>query len=171
MIHSYIGDGKGKTTAAIGLAARFAGSGKKVLFMQFLKGNESSELTFLKNTNIVVKPCQTCVAGFYWEMNEEEKKKLKKETNNGFIYAIKCAENNEFDMIVLDEIAGAIENLLLPEDALVDFLMIYGKEKEIVITGRKISEKILELSDYVSIINKLKHPYDKGIEARCGIEY
>ncbi len=170
MIHAYIGDGKGKTTAAIGLAVRFAGCGKKVEIVQFLKDGTSSECELLKDIFINVTSFMKPDSKFFWEMDEDEKKTLAGEMKKAFIYAENLAEKDT-DMIVLDEICGAVENGLIERERLIKFLKKYGKEKEIVITGRTVCDEIVELSDYVSEIRKLKHPFDKGIRAKKGIEY
>ena len=169
MIHAYIGDGKGKTTAACGLAVRCAGSGKKVEILQFLKDGSSCENKCLKLLNIKVTPCQK-TKGFFWTMTSDEKKYLKNESNCGLQYA-KTILDGDCDMVVLDEILGVIENGLADVFILKDILQKYGKEKEIVLTGRKLPEELDEVCDYISEIRKIKHPFDKGIEAKKGIEF
>lgn len=169
MLHAYIGDGKGKTTAATGLAVRFSGSGKKVEVLQFLKDGTSSENNCLKMLNIKITPCQKN-NGFFWTMTEEEKKCLKEETNCGIKYA-ESLLSGECDMVVMDEVLGAVENNLVDCDYLVLLLKKYKDKKEIVITGRIIPEEILKICDYVSEIKKIKHPFDKGIGAKKGIEF
>lgn len=167
MIHVYTGDGKGKTTAAVGLAVRFAGSGKKVAIFQFLKDGTSSELCVLKNANINVIPCQTETKGFFWDMSDEEKEKLKEETCKHFCLVKECIE--DYDMIVLDELAGVITNGLVELAEVVEFLNICSKE--IVITGRNVPEEIINMADYVSEIKCIKHPFRCGGGAKKGIEY
>lgn len=170
MIHTYIGDGKGKTTAATGLAVRYAGCGKKVEIVLFLKDGTSSECELLKNMFINVSSFMNPDSKFFWEMNEEEKCILKQEMQKAFSYAVNLAEN-DVDMIVLDEICGAVENGLIEKEELITFLNKYGKEKEIVITGRTVCDEIIAISDYVSEIRKIKHPFDEGKTAKKGIEY
>lgn len=167
MIHVYTGDGKGKTTAAIGLAVRFAGSGKRVAIFQFLKDGTSSELCVLKNANITVTPCQTETKGFIWNMSEQEKESLKEETCKNFCLAKEQAEN--YDMIVLDELAGVIDDGLVKLAEVVEFLNTC--RKEIVITGRNVPEEIIKMADYVSEIKCIKHPFQCGVGAKKGIEY
>lgn len=169
MIHIYTGDGKGKTTAAVGLAVRYAGNGKKVEFFQFLKDGTSCENACLNKLNIKVTPCQR-TKGFFWEMNEEEKKKLKEETCLGFECAEKLCET-DCDMIILDEILGAVENGLIGTECLLKFLKTYGEKKEIVLTGRNLPAQIEKIADYVSHITGVKHPYEQGKTATKGIEF
>ena len=169
MIHLYIGDGKGKTTAAIGLGVRCAGSGAKVEILQFLKDGTSCENKSLENLNIKVTPCQRS-SGFFWNMNDEQKKCLKNETDCGIDYAQKVLQG-ECCMLIMDEVLGAVENELVDLQRLIGLVKMYGGKKEIVLTGRKAPQELLELADYVSEIRKIKHPFDKGIEAKKGIEY
>ncbi len=169
MIHIYIGDGKGKTTAAIGLSVRYAGSGKKVRIFQFLKDGSSSELCFLKNTDICVTPCQTRVKGFFWDMCDEEKNDLKKETEENFCSAEKALKN--CDMVVLDELSGAIFNGLISVEKVTALLTKYADTKEIVITGRSLPDEILKMAHYVSEIKSIKHPFENGGKAQKGIEF
>lgn len=169
MLHIYTGDGKGKTTAATGLAVRFAGSGKKVCIFQFLKDGTSSELCILKNAGICVIPCQTETKGFFWTMEDEEKEKLKEETCRNFSKVKEYTD--EFDMIVLDELAGAISDKLIDKEDVIRFVSEYSKKKEIVITGRNLPQEIINTADCVSEIICVKHPFDQGHLAQKGIEY
>ena len=161
-IHVYYGDGKGKTTAAMGLVLRAAGSGLDVLMFQFLKDNSSSERIILEQI-----PNVTCLPGkdrvkFVSKMNADEKARLKDEI-------IKFC--GPFDVLVLDEILCAVQLGVLSEEKLVEFLEHKPRGLEIVLTGHVVSDKVLELADYVTEIRKVKHPYDQGITAREGIEY
>ena len=169
MIHAYIGDGKGKTTAACGLAVRYAGSGKKVEMLQFLKDGSSCENKCFETLNIRVTPCQK-TKGFFWTMTDDEKKSLEKESCCGLEYA-KTLLEGDCDMVVLDEILGTVENGLIDIGTLRAILQKYGKGKEIVLTGRKLPEELTEMCDYISEIKKIKHPFDKGMGATKGIEF
>ena len=161
-IHVYYGDGKGKTTAAMGLALRAAGSGLDVLMFQFLKDNSSSERVM------------TCLPGkdrvkFVSKMNADEKARLKHYNNKALDEIIKFC--GPFDVLVLDEILCAVQLGVLSEEKLVEFLEHKPRGLEIVLTGHVVSDKVLGLADYVTEIRKVKHPYDQGITAREGIEY
>ena len=169
MLHAYIGDGKGKTTAATGLAVRFSGNGKKVEILQFLKDGTSCENNCLKMLNIKITPYQKS-GGFFWTMTEEEKRCLKEETNCGIEYAEKLL-SGECDMVVMDEILGALQNELVDTEYFVSLLKKYKDKKEIVITGRVLPDEILKICDYVSEIRKIKHPFDRGVGAQKGIEF
>ena len=167
MIHIYTGDGKGKTTAACGMALRAAGKGMRVLVVQFLKDGKSGEICAFENfKNITVMVAET--QGFLWDMTEKEKEETKSAHENLFETAI--AKANDFDVVVFDEILGAISAGMIDETAVLEFLKT-GPEPEIVLTGRDAGEKMIELADYVSEIKCVKHPMEKGVPARQGIEY
>jgi len=172
MIHIYTGDGKGKSTAALGLAFRASGHGMKTIVLSFLKDGTSGEVKAAQNSEcIYVKCCQTEVQGFFWNLSDEEKIKLKTETQRGFLFGMQCADGKRCDILVLDEVAGAISNGLLEEKDVLEFLVMYGQDMEIVMTGRNFPESMIALADYVSEIREVKHPYHDGAEARKGIEF
>lgn len=167
MIHIYCGDGKGKTTASVGLSARMAGYGKKVLFVQFLKGSYTGELEMLEDSkNITVMRCDKNY-GFFRSMSEEDKESIISCHNSN----LKFVFNNmhSFDMIVLDEIFAAY-NYGLADKAMVKKIT-EEYDGELVMTGRDPDAWFVEKADYVSEVRKVKHPYDRGIKAREGVEF
>lgn len=167
MIHIYCGDGKGKTTAAIGLAVRMAGYNKKVLFMQFLKGSYTGELEILqKCENITVMRCDKNY-GFFRSMTDSDKENIIKCHNENLEYVLKNIDS--FDMIVLDEIFAAYNYDLADREKVKEIVEKY--KGELVMTGRDPQKWFVERADYVSEIKKIKHPYDRGITAREGIEF
>lgn len=166
MLHIYCGDGKGKTTASIGLAARMAGHGKKVLFAQFLKGAPTGETESIEKIGVTVIRCDRNY-GFFISMNDCDKAEITKCHDENLRYIF---ENmNSFDMIVLDEIFAAYNYNLVNRKMTEDIVNQY--RGELVMTGREPEDRFIEKADYVSEINKIKHPYDKGIGARAGIEF
>jgi cob(I)alamin adenosyltransferase len=170
LIHIYTGNGKGKTTAAIGLSVRYAGSGGKVVFSQFLKDNKSSELNILnKIEGIELVPCDEFF-GFYSKMNDETKDRAKVVYNNYLRKIIDLATQKDIQMLILDEVIGAYNYGLIEREILLQFLRNKPDQLEVILTGRNPDKELLELADYVSEITKVKHPYDKGIQARVGIE-
>ena len=172
MIHIYTGDGKGKSTAAMGLVFRASGHGMKSVVLSFLKDGTAGEVKAAQDSeNICFLCCQTKVKGFFWNLTDAEKATLKLETQKGFLFGMQCAGGKRCDLLVLDEIAGAISNGLLEEKDVSEFLMTYGQEMEIVMTGRNFPDSLIALADYVSEIREVKHPYYKGEQARKGIEY
>lgn len=168
-VHLYYGDGKGKTTAAMGLAVRAAGAGKSVLIYQFLKNNSSSERKVLD-----VLPGVNCIRGpekikFISRMTKEEKKRNLEENNQMLQEIFQTAR--QYDMLILDEAIYAIDLGQLSETPLIDYIRNRPENQEVILTGRNPSEKILEYADYCSHIGKEKHPFDQGLAGRHGIEY
>ena len=163
MIHLIEGDGKGKTSAAVGMCVRAAGHDWNVLFIQFLKDDSSGEIKPLQRLG--VKTLHSPVNyGFLFQMNEEQ----KQETAYEYRKMIKEATSSDAQLIVLDEVVHAVNFGLLTKDEIEQLLK---KDTEIVLTGRDAPKWLKDLSDYVSDINKVKHPYDQGIQARVGIEF
>jgi ATP:corrinoid adenosyltransferase len=171
LVHIYCGDGKGKTTCSVGLTVRASGYGLHVLFMQFLKSGDSSELNVLRTLPGVEVVTGKPIKKFSFQMTEEE----KQETRDASAAEIKEAERlvnaDHYDLVVFDECLGAIEAGLMDEQVIIDFLNNRPDQLEVVLTGRNPSEKLMDIADYVSRIDKVKHPYDKGVPAREGIEY
>ncbi len=177
MIHIYYGDGKGKTTAAVGLAIRAIGSGLPVIFAQFLKDDSSSEIKPLRELGVKVFHADTNY-GFIWNMTHEQMKSEIQNQNKLFSQIKHVVEEiiTEIDkaslcMVILDEIIHSINNNIIDSDVLCDFLDTYGSRCEIVLTGDNPSVEILDHGDYISHICKEKHPFDKGIYGRKGIEF
>lgn len=168
-IHIYFGDGKGKTTAAVGQAVRAAGYGFRVLFFQFLKDNSSNERKILEQI-----PNITCLPGreqvkFVSRMNGDEKAELLHYNNKALDEIVKFC--SPFDMLVMDEALCAVGLKVLSEEKLVSFLKHKPRGLEIVLTGHQVSDRMKEIADYVTQMHKIKHPYDLGKLAREGIEF
>lgn len=170
LIHVYCGDGKGKTTAATGLAVRAAGAKKKVVFAQFMKDGSSSEIGMLKELDgVEIYVCSTCY-GFFQNLDEQQKVVACRSYSELF-YKVRERVKERVDMLVLDEAMAACKHCAIKEAELIEFLKGKPEELEVVLTGREPSQEIIELSDYVTEMKKLKHPYDDGIRARHGIEF
>lgn len=170
-VHIYCGDGKGKTTAAIGLSVRACGCGKKVLITRFLKTDHSGEVKALQALpGITVTPCERSF-GFFTRMSEQQKKEAKVYYSQLLQTTLQRAVEGAYDLLVMDEIMAVCNYGLVEEPVVLDFLTSRPEELEVVLTGRNPSDKLIELADYVSEIKKIKHPYDRGIAARQGIEY
>lgn len=170
LIHIYCGNGKGKTTACLGLTIRCAGHGNKVLFVQFLKSRPTGELNSLELLpNIeVLRGKET--KKFTFQMTAEEKQEVLREHEQLFAKIQTKLTGENVQLLVLDEIIGACNTGVFDENQLLDFLKTKPQRLEVVLSGRDPSPKLLELADYVSEICKRKHPFDKGIPARSGIE-
>lgn len=171
-LHIYTGDGKGKTTAAMGLALRMLGTGKEVLIVQFMKQPNSSELVSLKKLPGAHLFEGAVMKGFTYQMDEEaleETRRLQTEQVESIIQAIREIKPA---MTVLDELAIAAAYLLVPPGEamrLIDAGLEYG---EVVVTGRSASKELMDKAAYVSVIEARKHPYDdEGLQARKGIEW
>lgn len=170
LIHIYCGDGKGKTTAAVGLAVRCAGRGNKVLLVQFLKSRDSGELYSLaKLLDIEVMRGKESKK-FTFQMNEEEKHALLIEHNKMFEQVLAKIKNGGYSLLILDEVIGALNAKVFEMPKLIEFLRHKPENLEVVLTGRNPAPELVEIADYVSEMRKVKHPMDKGIMAREGIE-
>jgi len=172
LVHIYTGDGKGKTTAAIGLGIRACGRGKKVLLVQFLKGVQTGELFTIEK----LKPDFEYYRNeenkkFTWNMNQEELEKMKENVEDMFQYAVKEAVAGGRDLIILDEIMAAITSGFIAPDKVIDFVKNKPSQLELVMTGRNAPPELIQLADYVSEIKAVKHPFSMGTAAREGIEF
>lgn len=172
LVHIYTGDGKGKTTAAVGLGIRAAGHGLKVYMIQFLKTWDTGEERCIKKLGDDFKIFRfETKHGFINEMSKLEIEKLKKQIDSALEFACNCAKNALCDILILDEVLGALYNGLVDEDWLIDLISLKSDKVELVLTGRDAPKNIVDISDYVSDIKAIKHPYIKGIKARRGIEF
>ena len=170
-VHIYCGDGKGKTTAAIGLSVRAAGCGKKVLITRFLKTDHSGEVKILGDIpGISVTPCERSF-GFFTKMTEEQKKEAAIYYSQLLTSTLIKAVDGEYDLLVMDEIMAVCNYGLVSEEEVSKFLTGRPEGLEVVLTGRNPSQTFVDMADYVSEIKKVKHPYDQGLNARRGIEY
>ncbi|MCI8852029.1 MAG: cob(I)yrinic acid a,c-diamide adenosyltransferase [Lachnospiraceae bacterium] len=169
LLHIYCGDGKGKSTAAVGLAVRAAGSGLRVLFCQCMKDGTSGEVSMLQKLGIPYCCCQEKF-GFFWNMTEEQKEQAAHAYTHLFEDAARRAEEEGLDLLIVDEFMSAYNHGLIYQKTALEFLKNRPQSLEVVLTGRDPSPELLELADYVSEIRKVKHPYDRGISARKGIE-
>ncbi len=167
----YFGDGKGKTTAAVGLAVRASGSNLKVLFVQFLKTEFSGERHVLSHTeNVTLTLCPADLK-FTFQMNEKEKAQAAKIFKGIFDHSVTLALTEKYDMVVFDEIIDAINAEMLTESEVVEFITNAPSSMEIIMTGHNPSQKMIDLCDYVTEFKKIKHPYDRGITGRIGVEF
>ena len=170
LIHIYCGDGKGKTTSAVGLAVRCAGRGNKVLLVQFLKSRDSGELYSLAKLPDIEVMRGKESKKFTFQMNEEEKHALLIEHNKMFEQVLAKIKNGGYSLLILDEVIGALNAKVFEMPKLIEFLRHKPENLEVVLTGRNPAPELVEIADYVSEMRKVKHPMDKGIMAREGIE-
>lgn len=167
LIHIYTGDGKGKTTAALGLALRAKGAGLTVLIAQFLKGRDTGELGPLRALGIPV--IRSDVEKFIPYMTPEEREECREGQQRCFTSV--CREAASYDLVILDEIFAAVATGMIGKEQLLGLIRDKPASAELVLTGRDAPEDIVALADYVSEIRAVKHPYDRGLAARRGIEY
>lgn len=166
-IHVYTGDGKGKTTAAIGAAVRALGAGLKVYMIQFMKRKKQNELKIIKKIpgfNIA----QYGRKGFVSQQKPD--KKDIEIAEEGFEHAEKIIQNAEYDVVILDEINVAINYNLLETENILKIIKNKPKKLEIILTGRYAPKKLIKISDIVTEMKEIKHLYKKGIEKREGID-
>jgi cob(I)alamin adenosyltransferase len=166
-IHIYTGDGKGKTTAALGLAIRAAGYGMKTYIGQFMKGQHYGELTALRD-----HPCITIEQ--YGDVEcvhrEEITQKHMDQAQQGLKQARKAMHSHQYDIIILDEINVAVWFDLITAEEVLELLNERPKSVEFILTGRRAPEAFLEIADLVSDVKEIKHYYNRGVKARNGIE-
>ena len=170
LVHIYCGDGKGKTTSAVGLCVRAVGAGKCVCFAQFLKSGSSSELEPLRRLGVKIVETEG-VEKFLFAMSEAEKEKCRQESERLLREAFAVAEAENGDLLVLDELCAALQTGMVSQDLVLHLATTRPEKLELVITGRSPAPELTELADYITEMRKVRHPYDLGIEARPGIEY
>jgi cob(I)alamin adenosyltransferase len=171
MKHIYFGDGKGKTTAAVGIAVRAAGSNLRVLFVQFLKTEFSGERKVLSEIDNVTLTCCPLELKFTFEMTEQEKLQASKIFKGIFERSVTTALTEKYDMVVFDEVFEAINAGMLSESEVYEFITNAPSGMEIVMTGHNPPQKFMDTADYITEFKKIKHPYDRGITGRIGIEF
>jgi cob(I)alamin adenosyltransferase len=169
LIQVFTGDGKGKTTAALGEALRACGHGFKVLIVQFMKGDiKYGEITTAQSVpNLEIRQFGLPTFVKKGEPGDEDLRLARE----GFAYARSAIENATHDMVILDELNVAIDYGLIPLDDVLELLRERPHGIEIIITGRYAPKEIIEIADLVSNIEEVKHPYQKGIFGRKGVEW
>ncbi len=163
-VQVYTGNGKGKTTAAIGLAIRAAGAGIKVFIGHFLKGKKTSEHNILDKLSSLIKVEFYGREGF--NITSEDEKIVKK----GFERIKEIINSKEYGVVIMDEINIAVHFGLLDVEEVISTVKDKPPELELVLTGRNAHPKILELADLITEMKEIKHYIKKGIKARVGIE-
>ena len=166
-VHIYTGDGKGKTTAALGVALRAAGHGMTTYIGQFMKGIAYGELAALKHIPLITVEQY---GGSDCIRKEAVTDKERDQAMRGLIRAQDMMRSGLFDILILDEVLVAIWFTLLTEKALLEMLEKRPEQMELILTGRKATHPLIEMADIVSDIQEVKHYYHQGILARDGIE-
>jgi cob(I)alamin adenosyltransferase len=165
----FTGKGKGKTTAALGLAFRAMGHEFKVCVIQFIKGSwKYGELTSAKRFEDLMD-FYVMGKGFTWQSeNIEEDIKIAQEA---WIFAKEKINSGKYQMVILDELTYLIKYKMVSEDEIVNFLANRPENLHVVVTGRDASDKLIEIADLVTDMVSIKHPYDNGVKAQKGIEF
>lgn len=164
----YTGDGKGKTTAALGQAFRAAGHGLKVLIINFMKGRDYGEAkaaAFLPHFEVV-----KAGSGKFVDRDHPSEEDLQLAAE-GLARAKKAAQEGEYDLIILDEINVAVNFNLIPLREIVDLAENKRKKVTLIFTGRDAPAEFIEMADLVSEVKEIKHHYLKGVKAQKGIEF
>ena len=181
LVHIYTGDGKGKTTSSLGLAMRAAGNNLNVHVVQFLKSGITGEINSAKKLGFsieqfgvdAVKTRQKNIQEFMdakgkftFQPDEMERESAML----GLLHAKDIINSGRCDMVILDEINCVLDKKLIPIGEVVNLMKNHGKT-ELVLTGRDVPKELFEFADYVTVMQKIKHPWDKKIKARLGVEY
>lgn len=171
LIHIYSGEGKGKTTASVGLAVRALGHGFKVVYSSFFKRpNEYgyNEIDVLRKLGAIV---YSFSEGMPMANPQISKNEYRTSMETGLKELMHFVKVNKTQLLVLDEIIIAVNCAYLDEGDLIEFIKNKPDKLELVLTGRGATDAMIEIADYVTILEKEKHPYDKGLQSRMGIEY
>jgi len=171
LVHLYTGEGKGKTTAALGLALRAAGRGWRVLIVQFLKGRDSGEVHSLAQVPGIDVVRLSKDYGFAKSMSAEDLVEVRREHDEMLTHIQQALTSGEYGMIVLDEIAPAVQHGLVDCEKLADLIDNRPVGTELVMTGRNAPDSLVQRADYITEMHKIKHPFDQGVTARKGIEW
>ncbi len=170
LVQIYTGEGKGKTTAALGLALRAAGQGLRVFIIQFMKySDDSGELKILPKLD------PFCRIEHYGEKGWVNPKNPKEEDIQAALKGYKRAEeilaDGQWDLVILDELVTCILFGLISEDNVLKLIRQKPDNLEIILTGHQASQRLMDCADLVTEMKPVKHPFDQGIQARRGIEY
>lgn len=166
----HTGNGKGKTTAALGLALRAWGEGLKILILQFIKGGwKYGELKALEkfSPDIIVKQCGE---GFTRRGNTDMKKH-QEAAQNALNEAKEAMQSGKWDMIILDEVNYAVDFGLIPLESVLDLINEKPAPLHLVLTGRNAKNELIDCADLVTEMTEIKHPFQQGIKAQKGIEF
>lgn len=170
LIHIYCGEGKGKTSAALGLAIRAAGRGLGVVVVRLMKDCDSGELDSLKKLpEVTVVPAPEKLK-FVFEMDDAEKEQYREMVSSMLYAAGELIINKNADVLIIDEACSAVTTGMLELEELIGFIKNKPENLEVVLTGRDPPRELIELADYVSEIKKIKHPFDNSTPPRLGIE-
>ena len=171
LVHFYYGDGKGKTTAALGLALRALGYGRQVALVQFLKNTPCGELKALARFHDITVLRGKAGGHFSFAMTEAERAQTKGIHEENLAQAMAMVQSGKCDLLILDEVTDALQTGLLDEALLREAVLKKPDGLELVLTGHGAVDWLVQEADYVTEMKKHKHPYDHGVHAREGVEF
>ncbi len=195
LVHVYTGTGKGKTTSSLGLALRAVGHNLKACMIQFMKSGDTGELFAVEKylPGIKIIQCgkealdekQMKIFGFEQEQEKHHENKLtedevyvflpdeeeRESARRGLELAKRVVLAGEYDLVILDEVNCILDKKLIDLKEILELIKQKPKQVELILTGRGAPQELMDVADYVSEIRRIKHPYDRGVLARKGIEY
>ncbi|MDO8735811.1 MAG: cob(I)yrinic acid a,c-diamide adenosyltransferase [Thermoleophilia bacterium] len=173
LVHLYTGNGKGKTTAALGLALRALGRDRKVVIIQFLKRTTvmTGEMVFAEKMGGPLKIRQFGASRFATREEQKSVEESGQTVERGWEFAREMASSAENDLVVLDEITHVVKNGQIALKDLISLVKDKARSVELVLTGRYAPPELQEVCDYVTEMREIKHPYHNGVRAREGTEF
>lgn len=171
LVHVYTGEGKGKTTAAVGLAVRALGHGLKVCYCSFHKRPEVYGYNEIKQLQKLGAVVYSFAKGHPFCNKTCTAEDLALEIKEALHFLSESTQKQSYELLILDEINISVRDGFLPESQLIQFIKNKPAQTELVLTGRDATEHIINLADYVSYMRNIKHPYNKNILSRSAIEY
>lgn len=173
LLHVYTGTGKGKTSAAVGMAVRMAGHGQSVLFTQFLKASTSGEiLAFSRFSDLIdVQRPPMRHKSFIWNQSASQRQETAADLVAGWRMLSGRLQDPMYRLFVFDELLDVIQMGMVPEKEVLQALVTRHPLAEVVLTGRAASRTMLEMADYATEMTLHKHPYERDIQARKGVEW
>lgn len=172
LVHAYFGDGKGKTTAALGLGLRSAGSGMTVFMIQFLTSSQSGELEAVKRLEPAFKIFRfDRMRRETWPTTAQQLEEARMDSANAMQFARKVMSAHQCDVLILDEVLTALAQKIVDLKEVLDLIEKKPADIEIVMTGKVLPDAIYRRSNYVTEMKLWRHPYKDGMAAREGIEY
>ncbi|MFV0497901.1 MAG: cob(I)yrinic acid a,c-diamide adenosyltransferase [Candidatus Fimivivens sp.] len=171
LVHLYYGDGKGKTTAALGMALRALGCGRQVVLVQFLKNTPCGELVALAHHDSMTVLRGKAGAHFTFAMTEQERTETKAIHTRNLAQAMALVQAQQCDLLILDEVVDALQADLLDDALLREAVLKKPTALELVMTGHRAVDWLVDAADYITEMKKHKHPFDRGVSAREGVEF
>lgn len=171
LVHVYTGSGKGKTTASLGVALRALGWGAKVCMVQFIKGYSEigeAKIALEFPGRFVIKQFAVDLVR---HINEKKVHETREAVKSAMQYAVQVVSSGDFDLVILDEINNALHYGLIKTSEVLELIKKKPSHVELILTGRNAPAEIIEAADYVTEMKLIKHPYEKGIQARKIIDY